>query len=83
MTTKELNILLSKKSLSPCTFILKPGHSLFVGGVARLDYIEVNSNCVLISVSLSWGQSMVTRGQSARVWGGWDEWPSLRAARAC
>lgn len=41
LTTKELNLALPKKAIKPCTFILKPGMSMLIGGVARLDYTEV------------------------------------------
>ncbi len=41
LTTKELKLALSKKPLKPRTFILKPEQCLFIGGLARLDYLQV------------------------------------------
>lgn len=41
LTTKELNLVLPKKRLSPRTVILKPGQSVLIGGLARLDFTEV------------------------------------------
>lgn len=41
LTTKELNLALPKKPLKPCTFLLKPGQCLLLGGLARLDYADV------------------------------------------
>ncbi|XP_064382776.1 nitric oxide-associated protein 1-like [Halichondria panicea] len=40
LTTKELKLALSKKPLKPRTFILKPEQCLFIGGLARLDYLQ-------------------------------------------
>ena len=42
LTTKELNLALPKKPLSPRTFILKPSQCLLLGGLARLDYLDVS-----------------------------------------
>ena len=42
LTTKELNLALPKKSLKPRTFILKPGQCMLIGGLARLDYLDVS-----------------------------------------
>lgn len=38
LTTKELQLCLPQKPIVPHTFILKPGQSMFLGGLARLDY---------------------------------------------
>ncbi|XP_003383934.1 PREDICTED: nitric oxide-associated protein 1-like [Amphimedon queenslandica] len=40
LTTNELRLMLPKKRLSPRTIILKEGQSVFLGGLARLDYIQ-------------------------------------------
>ena len=38
LTPNELKVVLSTKALKPRTVILKPGQTLFLGGLARLDY---------------------------------------------
>lgn len=40
LTQNELTLGLPKSPIHPKTFILKPGQSLFLGGLARLDYLE-------------------------------------------
>ncbi len=54
LTTKELKFTLSKKPLKPRTFILKPEQCLFIGGLARLDYLQVSyplySTCVYVYI---------------------------------
>lgn len=42
LTPKELTLGLPKAPIRPKTFILKPGQSLFLGGLARLDYCGVS-----------------------------------------
>lgn len=39
LTQKELKLVLATKALKPRTVILKPGQTLFLGGLARLDYV--------------------------------------------
>ena len=41
LTQGELTLGLPKSPIHPKTFILKPSQSLFLGGLARLDYLEV------------------------------------------
>lgn len=40
LTTEELKLCLPQKPLVPRTFILKPGQTLLIGGLARLDYTQ-------------------------------------------
>lgn len=40
LTTEELLLTLPKKMILPRTFLLKPGMSLFLAGVGRLDYLN-------------------------------------------
>ena len=40
LTQKELKLVLATKALKPRTVILKPGQTLFLGGLARLDYVS-------------------------------------------
>ena len=49
LTAKELNLALPKKALKPRTFILKPGQTLLLGGLARLDYTSVSAEDLIIS----------------------------------
>lgn len=42
LTAKELNLALPKKPLKPRTFVLRPGQCLLLGGLARLDYLDVS-----------------------------------------
>ena len=45
--------MLPKKRLSPRTVILKEGKSLFIGGLARIDYIQVIALLLLYNELLS------------------------------
>lgn len=40
LTTEELLLTLPKKMILPRTFLIKPGMSLFLAGVGRLDYLN-------------------------------------------
>jgi len=40
LTTQELLSVLSKKIISPRTFILRVNQTIFLGGIGRLDYVE-------------------------------------------
>lgn len=40
LTTEELLRTLPKELIRPETFCLKPGSSLFIAGLARLDYVK-------------------------------------------
>ena len=42
LTIDELKLLNPTLWLVPRTFILKPGHSLLLGGLGRVDYLEVD-----------------------------------------
>ena len=42
LTQSELSVVLSNKLLQPRTFMVKPAQSLFVSGLGRIDYVEVN-----------------------------------------
>jgi len=42
LTQSELSVVLSNKLLQPRTFMVKPTQSLFVSGLGRIDYVEVN-----------------------------------------
>lgn len=39
LTTEELLLTMPKRMILPRTFVLKPGMSLFLAGVGRLDYL--------------------------------------------
>ncbi|KAL1132191.1 hypothetical protein AAG570_010148 [Ranatra chinensis] len=38
LTTEELKLTIPKKIILPRSFIMKPGWTIFIGGIARLDY---------------------------------------------
>lgn len=40
LTTEELILTLPKKMILPRTFLMKPGMSLFLAGVGRVDYLN-------------------------------------------
>lgn len=40
LTTDELMYVLPRELITPETFILKPGMTLYIAGLARLDYTE-------------------------------------------
>ncbi|XP_045474500.1 nitric oxide-associated protein 1 [Harmonia axyridis] len=40
LTTEELFLTLPKTLIAPRSFCIRPGDSLFIGGLARLDYLE-------------------------------------------
>ena len=42
LTQSELSVVLSNKLLQPRTFMVKPTQTLFVSGLGRIDYVEVN-----------------------------------------
>uniref|UniRef100_UPI0030D1ED23 nitric oxide-associated protein 1 isoform 2 n=1 Tax=Mus musculus TaxID=10090 RepID=UPI0030D1ED23 len=41
LTEKEINTVLPTHSIIPRTFVLKPGMVLFLGGIARIDFLQV------------------------------------------
>lgn len=43
LTTEELLLTIPKKLLRPHTFCLQPGSTIFIGGLARLDYLQGNT----------------------------------------
>ncbi|KAF6204698.1 hypothetical protein GE061_018859 [Apolygus lucorum] len=43
LTTEELMKVLPQKTIEPRTVIMKPGWTLFVGGLARIDYLQGES----------------------------------------
>ena len=44
LTQRELSVVLSNKLLQPRTFTVKPTQTMFVSGLGRIDYVEVNDN---------------------------------------
>lgn len=40
LTVDELMYVIPKELISPVTFILKPGMTIFIAGLARLDFVE-------------------------------------------
>ncbi|XP_076794823.1 nitric oxide-associated protein 1 isoform X4 [Arvicanthis niloticus] len=40
LTEKEIDIVLPTHSIIPRTFVLKPGMVLFLGGIARIDFLQ-------------------------------------------
>lgn len=40
LSLEELKLILPKKTIKPSVYRLEPGRSLFIGGLARFDYIE-------------------------------------------
>ncbi|XP_018049332.1 PREDICTED: nitric oxide-associated protein 1 isoform X1 [Atta colombica] len=53
LTTQELLSVLSKKIISPRTFILRVNQTIFLGGIGRLDYVEGDTfiRCTIFSSS--------------------------------
>ena len=52
LTMEELKLLNPALWIVPRTFILKPGHSLLIGGLGRVDYLEVELNVVYCKTAL-------------------------------
>lgn len=44
LTEKEINTVLPTHSIIPRTFVLKPGMVLFLGGIARIDFLQGNQS---------------------------------------
>lgn len=44
LTEKEIDIVLPTHSIIPRTFVLKPGMVLFLGGIARVDFLQGNQS---------------------------------------
>ncbi|XP_052054376.1 nitric oxide-associated protein 1 isoform X1 [Apodemus sylvaticus] len=42
LTEKEIDVVLPTHSIIPRTFVLKPGMVLFLGGIARIDFLQGN-----------------------------------------
>ncbi|XP_053734681.1 nitric oxide-associated protein 1 [Synchiropus splendidus] len=47
LTDQEVKLLVPTKAIVPRTFVLKTGMSLFVGGVARIDFLQGEKSCWL------------------------------------
>ncbi|XP_068181467.1 nitric oxide-associated protein 1 [Antennarius striatus] len=45
LTDQEVKLVVPSRAIVPRTFVLKPGCSLFVGGLARIDYLEGQKAC--------------------------------------
>ncbi|KAG7518441.1 nitric oxide-associated protein 1 [Solea senegalensis] len=45
LTEQEVRSVVPARAIVPRTFVLKPGSSLFVGGVARIDFIQGLKSC--------------------------------------
>ena len=41
LTSEELKAVVPKKVLLPKTVVILPGNTIFIGGMGRLDYLEV------------------------------------------
>uniref|UniRef100_A0A0K8T9Y4 G domain-containing protein n=1 Tax=Lygus hesperus TaxID=30085 RepID=A0A0K8T9Y4_LYGHE len=53
LTTEELVKVLHQKTIEPRTVIMKPGWTLFVGGLARVDYLQGESKSIRWTVFVS------------------------------
>lgn len=42
LTEQEVKMVVPTYAITPRTFVLKPGMTLFVGGIARIDFLQVN-----------------------------------------
>lgn len=47
LTEKEVDIVLPTHSIVPRTFVLKPRMVLFLGAIARIDFLEVRKICAV------------------------------------
>ncbi|XP_035017012.2 nitric oxide-associated protein 1 isoform X1 [Hippoglossus stenolepis] len=45
LTEQEVRSVVPTSAIVPRTFVLKPGMSLFVGGVARIDFLQGQKSC--------------------------------------
>ncbi|CAG9133691.1 unnamed protein product [Plutella xylostella] len=45
LTTEELLVTIPKKLIRPQTYYLFPGSTLFIGGLARIDFLECEEPC--------------------------------------
>uniref|UniRef100_A0A023F778 Putative gtpase n=1 Tax=Triatoma infestans TaxID=30076 RepID=A0A023F778_TRIIF len=53
LTTEELMLTIPKKIIEPRTFLIRPGWSIFIAGLARLDYNEGDTSVRLTVFSSS------------------------------
>nr|BAE34011.1 unnamed protein product [Mus musculus] len=53
LTEKEINTVLPTHSIIPRTFVLKPGMVLFLGGIARIDFLQGNQSAWFTVVASS------------------------------
>ncbi|XP_030621361.1 nitric oxide-associated protein 1 [Chanos chanos] len=45
LNEQEVKLVVPTHAITPRTFVLKPGMVLFLGGLARIDYVEGNNSC--------------------------------------
>ncbi|XP_072549592.1 nitric oxide-associated protein 1 [Salminus brasiliensis] len=45
LNEQEVKLVLPTHAITPRTFVLKPGMVLFLGALARIDYLEGNNSC--------------------------------------
>ncbi|XP_029917229.1 nitric oxide-associated protein 1 [Myripristis murdjan] len=45
LTEEEVKLLVPTRAIVPRTFVLKPGTSLFLGGLGRIDYLQGERSC--------------------------------------
>lgn len=43
LNEKEVRLVVPAQAIVPRTFVVKPGMSLFVGGLARIDFLQVRT----------------------------------------
>lgn len=45
LTEQEVRLVVPTQAIVPRTFVLKPGTSLFIGALARIDYLQGQTSC--------------------------------------
>ncbi|XP_051513596.1 nitric oxide-associated protein 1-like [Myxocyprinus asiaticus] len=53
LSEQEVKLVVPTQAITPRTFVMKPGMVLFLGALARIDYLEGESSCWLTVVASS------------------------------
>lgn len=50
LNEQEVKLVVPTQAITPRTFVLKPGMVLFLGGLVRIDYLEVRYSLIYENV---------------------------------